>query len=100
MVEFGDTVCPICGGELRYYDKVQRILRTKYRRTEWLDIRRMKCKVCGKLHRELPDNIYIYKQYEADIIDGVIEGLITSDTLGFEDYPCERTMLNWIAARK
>lgn len=100
MVDFGDTVCPICGGELRYYDKVQRILRTKYRRTEWLDIRRMKCKVCGKLHRELPDNIYIYKQYEADIIDGVIEGLITSDTLGFEDYPCERTMLNWIAVQK
>lgn len=100
MVDFGDTVCPICGGELRYYDKVQRILRTKYRRTERLDIRRMKCKVCGKLHRELPDNIYIYKQYEADIIDGVVEGLITSDTLGFEDYPCERTMLNWIATRK
>lgn len=100
MVDFGDTVCPICGGELRYYDKVKRILRTKYRRTEWLDIRRLKCKVCGKLHRELPDNIYIYKQYEADIIDGVIDGLITSDTLGFEDYPFERTMLNWIAARK
>lgn len=100
MIGIRDSSCPLCGGDLRYYDTVSRILRTKHRRTEWLDIRRMKCNVCGRLHRELPDNIYIYKQYEADIIDGVLEGLITSDTLGFEDYPCEQTMLNWINTRK
>ena len=29
------------------------------------------------------------------MIRGVLEGLITSDTLGFEDYPCEATMANW-----
>jgi hypothetical protein len=43
----------------------------------------------------LPDFIFPYKQYEADIIIGVIEGLITCDTLGFEDYPCEMTMIRW-----
>ncbi len=100
MVEAGDIVCPICGGKVRYYDKVKRIMKTKYGKTKWLSIRRMKCTQCGRVHRELPDNIYIYKQYEADIIDGVIEGFITSDTLGFEDYPCEQTMLKWIASRK
>ena len=100
MVEVGESSCPICGGKLKYFDKVPRIVRTKYRHTEWNEIRRLKCSKCGALHRELPDNIYIYKQYEADIIDGVIEGLITSDTLGFEDYPCELTMTNWIASRK
>lgn len=39
--------------------------------------------------------IYPYKQYESEIIDGVIEGLITCDTVGFEDYPCELTMIRW-----
>ena len=72
MVEVGESFCPICGGELKYFDKVPRIVRTKYRHTEWNEIRRLKCSKCGVLHRELPDNIYIYKQYEADIIDGVI----------------------------
>ena len=100
MVEGGECVCPVCGGMLKYFDKVQRIVRTKYRKTEWMEIRRLKCSKCGALHRELPDYIYEYKQYESEIIDGVIEGFITSDTLGFEDYPCERTMANWIATLK
>ena len=51
--------------------------------------------MCGCIHRNLPDYIYPYKQYEAEIIDGVIEGFITCDTIGFEDYPCEMTMLRW-----
>lgn len=39
--------------------------------------------------------MYPYKQYEAEIIDGVREGLIDSSTLGFEDYPSEMTMKRW-----
>lgn len=39
--------------------------------------------------------LYFRKQYEADIIIGVLEGLITCGTLGFEDYPCEMTMIRW-----
>ena len=30
-----------------------------------------------------------------NIIIGVIEGLITCETFGFEDYPCEMTMIRW-----
>ena len=41
------------------------------------------------------DFLHPYKQYDSEIIDGVIEGLIDSDTLGFEDYPCEMTMKRW-----
>ena len=48
------------------------------------------------LHRELPKFLFPYKQYEADVIKGVLDGFITSDTLGFEDYPCEATMRLWI----
>lgn len=51
--------------------------------------------MCGCIHRNLPDYIYPYKQYEAEIIDGVVEGFITCDTIGFEDYPCEMTMFRW-----
>lgn len=95
MIKNNQSTCPVCNGELIYYDKVKRIVRTKYRKTYWIKIRRLKCRNCSSLHRELPDFIFPYKQYEAEMIKGVVEGLIFSDTLGFEDYPCEKTMLRW-----
>ena len=97
MISNNESTCPKCGGTLIYYDSVKRIVRTKKRNTRKIIIRRMKCSDCGMLHRELPDFILPYKQYESDIIFGVVEGLITPNTLGFEDYPCEITMLRWIA---
>lgn len=95
MIRVGDSICPSCGGKLRYYDHVKRIVRTKNRETQKVDIRRMKCTKCGKVHRELPDYIYPYKQYENEVIQGVLEGFITPDTIGYEDYPCEKTMEYW-----
>ena len=95
MVTNDESTCPDCGGYLKYYDKVKRILRTKGRISNRIEIRRLRCVECGKVHRELPDNIVPYKQYEAEIVRGVLEGFITSDTLGFEDYPCEKTMIRW-----
>lgn len=95
MVLEGTEDCPICGGKLRYRDSVLRIVRTKYRKTRWIKIRRLRCIKCGHMHRELPTYIFPYKQYEAEIIQGVLEGLITCETLGFEDYPCEMTMMRW-----
>lgn len=89
------TICPNCGGTLKYYDKVQRIVRTKERQTSWVTIRRFRCTKCNHVHREIPDFLYPYKQYEAEIINGVLEGFITSETIGFEDYPCEITMHRW-----
>lgn len=95
MISNNESICPKCSGELKYYDSVKRIVRTKYGRKSKVNIRRLRCKQCGAMHRELPDFIFPYKQYEADIIIGVIEDLITCETLGFEDYPCEMTMLRW-----
>lgn len=88
--------CPVCKGTLKYYDNVSRIVRTKGGVRQTVKIRRFRCKTCNKLHRELPRFIFPYKQYKADIIKGVIDGFITPDTLGFEDYPCEMTMNRWI----
>ncbi len=95
MITENTPNCPCCAGKLNYYDKVPRIIRAKRRITRWIEIRRFKCISCGKLHRELPDFIFPYKQYDADIIRGVLEGYITSDTIGYEDYPCEAIMDKW-----
>jgi hypothetical protein len=51
------------------------------------------------MHRELPDYILPYKQYEIEVIMGVLEGLITCETLGYEDYPCEMTMFRWLSQK-
>jgi len=97
MVSMDETVCPKCGGRLRYFDTVKRIVRTKGRKTWWIPLRRLRCAVCGSVHRELPALIFPYKQYEAEVIMGVLEVILTSETLGFEDYPCEMTMSRWRA---
>lgn len=95
MVTNDELICPDCGGHLKYYDKVQRMVRTKGRHTKWIKIRRMRCTQCGELHRELPSYLFPYKQYESEIIKGVLEGFITCETFGYEDYPCEMTMFRW-----
>lgn len=97
MVRTNVSTCPRCGGELKYYGRVPRIVRTKNRTTTWIDIRRLRCGDCNTFHREIPESIFPYKQYEAEVIIGVLEGLITCEALGFEDYPCEMTMLRWCA---
>ena len=95
MIINNQSTCPKCGGQLKYYDHVQRLIRTKYGNKKWVSIRRLRCRNCHSVHRELPDFIFPYKQYEADIIVGVLEGFITHSTLGFEDYPCDMTMIRW-----
>lgn len=65
----------------------------------WVKVRRLRCMNCGYLCRELPDYIFPYKQYEAEIIRGVLEGFITPETVGYEDYPCEITMFRWKAQK-
>mgnify|MGYP006982906734 CR=1 FL=1 len=44
-----------------------------------------------------PRLYFTIQQYESEIIAGVIEGLITCETFGYEDYPCEMTMIRWKA---
>ena len=40
MVTVDKAICPKCGIKLQYYDHVNRILRTKYRETKFVQIRR------------------------------------------------------------
>lgn len=99
MIAYGVSKCPECGGELRYYDTVKRMVKIEGGEKVYFTLRRFRCLNCRKVHRELPDYIVPYKQYAADIINGVIAGSITPDTIGFEDYPCEMTMNRWAFAK-
>lgn len=96
MVKSGEVFCPKCGGDLKFYDIVTRFIKSKYGVQSRIKIRRLRCIKCKAVHREIPDGVMAYKQYESEMIQGVVEGIITSDTLGFEDYPCELTMKRWI----
>lgn len=100
MAICNDSICPNCGGTLRYYDSVYRVVRTKRGVKNRVKIRRLKCHRCDEIHREIPDFIFPHKHYEAEIIKGVLEGFITPATIGFEDYPCEMTMNRWKADKK
>lgn len=63
----------------------------------FLQIERMRCtnNSCGRIHHALPDCLAPYKHYAAEIIAGVLDGVITPDDAEDEDYPCEATMLRW-----
>ena len=95
MAEKVTERCPKCGGEQNRYGTVKRIKRSKRGETETTVLQRLQCKQCKYVHRVLPDDILPYKHYERDVIEGVQEGLIDSNVLGFEDYPCEMTMKRW-----
>lgn len=90
-----DHICQRCGKPLKYYDSVPRIVRTTARKTCQIKVRRFRCTSCKQVHRELPDYIFPYKQYEVEVIRGVLEGFITCETYGYENYPCEMTMIRW-----
>lgn len=95
MVRIGETRCPFCGGELKHRDYIWRTVYGKRRSVRKIRVEREICIDCKKVMRTLPDEILPYRRYETEIIFGVIEGLITCETLGYEDYPCEMTMIRW-----
>jgi hypothetical protein len=89
------STCPKCRGTLKYYDRVDRLVRTKGGLKTRIKLKRFRCTSCNGLHRELPEFIFPYKHYESHVIKGVLAGYITSETLGFEDFPRENTMSRW-----
>ncbi len=88
-------VCPHCGTELVYRDRIRRHYRKEGGDKVWFLLRRLKCPHCGSLHRELPDLLAPYKHYLSEIISGVLDGIVKPDDVDTEDYPCEQTMERW-----
>ena len=62
---------------------------------QFIQIERLKCNHCERLHNALPDFLVPYKHYAAEIISGVLDNVISADDLDAEDYPCEQTMKRW-----
>lgn len=94
-----EDICPKCGEKRELFDWAKRIVRSKARATRYITIPRLFCPRCKEIHRKLPDYILPYKQYETEIIRGVLDETITCETYGFEDYPCEMTMKRWKNSR-
>ena len=97
VVNTGDASrCPHCNRILDYRDSRLRIRKKEGGEKQWLIIRRMRCEHCGCLHNELPDCLVPYKHYEAEVISGVLDEVVTPDDEDSEDYPCVDTMRRWL----
>lgn len=81
---------------MNYRDSRKRIRRKEGGGVEHLLVRRLRCPKCRKLHVELPDCLVPHKHYDAEVISGVIDGIVTPDDLDSEDCPCAMTMRRWI----
>lgn len=51
MISNNTSTCQDCGGKLKYYDKVRRIVRTKGRVSKWVNVPRYQCSECGCIRR-------------------------------------------------
>lgn len=60
-----------------------------------MSVRRLYCTKCRRLHTELPSCLSPYKHYETEVIEGVVDNVVTPDDVDSEDYPCESTMVRW-----
>lgn len=90
--------CPDCGKPLKLRDHKKRIHMLPGGEKEWYMIPRLECtnEDCPcKIHSGLPDCMSPYKHYDAGLIEDVVDGVVTTDDLETEDYPCEATMDCW-----
>ena len=87
--------CPHCMMPLKHRDWKLRICKRDGGEKDFIQVERMKCEHCNRLHTALPNTLTPFKHYETDVISGVLDDLITTDDLDDENYPCEVTMNRW-----
>ena len=95
MIPAYSAICPKCHVMMKHYDKVRRVVRSANNSKYYIQLNRVKCPKCKHVHRVIPDVLFPYKQYESRIVFKTIFGIITSDTILYEDYPCEKTIERW-----
>lgn len=92
-----DSCCPICGGTLNVRSTCVRKVR-KEGTAQRLRLRVMKCRICQKTHREIPDDVIPYKRTSlTDFCEIAAEGI--------DEYPCDtstwqrmKAWLSWFLA--
>ena len=50
---------------------------------------------CRRLHRMLPNFMVRFKHYSAEVISGVLDGIVTPEDADSEDHPSVNTMKRW-----
>jgi hypothetical protein len=66
--------CPVCGGELYQLGRRWRGYIDANGEKRGVQIRRLRCVECGKIHHELPDLLVPYKRHCADTIVSIAAG--------------------------
>lgn len=90
--------CDICKNEMQHRDTVIRLVKYGNGLSKRVYMERVYCKKCHK-YKRINEITIPFKHYAKDIIVGIVNGEITPDTEGFEDYPCEMTIKRWINER-
>jgi hypothetical protein len=86
-----ETVCPLCGGELKYRDSRKRITKDILGDIRRFLLRRLRCIRCNKLHTEIPDIILPYKRYDTEAVQSVLDGAESASACAADD----STMRRW-----
>ena len=93
--------CKKCGGTNIH---VRRYVDRKVKDTDGvfqvIKVKQYICEDCKATMRHLPTNLMPYKQYERSIIEGVIDGSLTSELMYGGAYPAEETMKLWVRQSK
>ena len=96
MMESSEELyCPHCECPLSLRDHRKRIWRREGGKKAWLMLGRYKCKECQRLHIGLPEFLAKYKHYDNRVIEDVLDEVVSEDDPGYEDHPCEMTMMRW-----
>lgn len=89
--------CPDCQTVLKHRDYKLRVTKSEGGTKQFIQIERLRCKQCERLHNALPDFLVPYKHYTAEVISGVLDSVVLPTDQDSEDYPCEETMKRWQA---
>ena len=89
------ALCPHCQKQMRVEKWRRRILIEEGGKRHWTRIRQMFCSDCHRYHNENPPWLCAYKHYEVEVIEGVVDGVLTDETLENIDHPCEQTRKRW-----
>lgn len=69
-----DSICPVCGSpELKVIGSRKRGALKGSGEGIILIIRRLRCRMCRRIHHELPDMLVPYKRYTSAVIEGIID---------------------------
>jgi len=92
-----EIVCPLCSGFMCCFGTRRRGLIQSCGVKRKLVIRRRKCRICGKIHHELPDSVVPDKRHGTETVGKVIAG--DTDEVACEESTIRRIKEWWAVCR-